>query len=126
MARDTLRLPHALLLRKFAEEHRQVIQRHHDAVSDVRHMAIVRRIPYAPGRRHPLTVRRGHRFPMLGNLAFTFARTVAFSDGVPCWATLANAFRAWLASGIGYEPLPLPLFPSPFPGNAKSFAGSAL
>jgi len=62
--------------------------------------------------------------PMLGNFLCTFALTVAFSDGVPCADTRLSAFLAWLGSGIGYDPLPLPPLPVPFPGSAKDELGS--
>jgi hypothetical protein len=39
---------------------------------------------------------------MDGYLRLTAARTFFFSAGVPCWATRANALRAWALSSIRY------------------------
>ena len=39
---------------------------------------------------------------MLGNFLRTAARTFRFSAAVPCAATIANAIRACVLSGIGY------------------------
>lgn len=53
---------------------------------------------------------------MEGNLVWTFLRTADFSSAVPCWDTRESAFRAWLASSIGYR----------LPGSANDVDGSAL